>query len=122
MIRIEFTLDANDAPTMIAFWGGMLGYDLENEDRFAEPDRVYWSLVDPGESGPRLVIQKVPESVSAKSRLHIDIHTRALNDEVDRAVVLGATRIDAEPIVEVGTRWIRLADPEGNLFCVVEDQ
>jgi predicted enzyme related to lactoylglutathione lyase len=120
-MHIELTLDVNDAPTMLAFWGGLLRYSVEDEARFDEPDRIYWSLVDPTGRGPRLVIQRVPEPVSAKTRLHVDIHTRDLDTEVLRAVSLGATRVDTEAIVEVGTRWIRLTDPEGNLFCVVED-
>lgn len=120
-MHIELTLDVNDAPTMLAFWGGLLRYSVEDEARFDEPDRIYWSLVDPTGRGPRLVIQRVPEPVTAKSRLHFDVHSHDLLAEAARAVSLGARQVDAEPIVEVGTRWIRLTDPEGNLFCVVEN-
>ena len=64
-MHIEIALDVNDAPGMIAFWSAVLGYDVEDEGRFDAPDRVYWSLVDPAGRGPRLVIQRVPEPVTA---------------------------------------------------------
>lgn len=120
-MHIELTLDVNDAAAMTSFWADVLRYQIEDEPRFDEPDRIYWSLVDPTGRGPRLVIQRVPEPVTAKSRLHLDVHSYDLLAEVARAVSLGARQVDAEPIVEVGTRWIRLTDPEGNLFCVVEN-
>ena len=120
-MHLEITLDVNDAPTMIAFWAAVLEYDVPDEDRFDTPDRVYWSLVDPEGRGPRIVIQRVPEQVSVKNRLHLDVHTPDIKTAAARAVELGAVRIDAEPIVEVGNAWIRLKDPEGNVFCFVQD-
>ncbi|MEK9737290.1 MAG: VOC family protein, partial [Candidatus Nanopelagicales bacterium] len=73
-MHIEMALDVNDPVLMITFWSATLGYDVPEEDRFDTPDRVYWSLVDPSGLGPRLVIQRVPEPVTAKNRLHIDLH------------------------------------------------
>jgi hypothetical protein len=35
-------------------------------------------------------------------------------------VGIGAEIIDVVPQEEVGHRWIRLTDPEGNEFCVVQ--
>ncbi len=121
-MHIEIALDANDAPRMIAFWSAVLGYDVEDEGRFDAPDRVYWSLVDPTGRGPRLVIQRVPEPVTAKPRLHIDVHEPDIEAAAARAVELGATRLDATPVAEVGAAWIRLADPEGNVFCIVQER
>ncbi|MFM1965927.1 MAG: hypothetical protein RL134_1652 [Actinomycetota bacterium] len=121
-MHIEIALDVNDAPRMIAFWSGMLRYVVEDEGRFDAPDRVYWSLVDPTGRGPRLVIQRVPEPVTAKPRLHIDVHEPDIEAAAARAVELGATRIDDAPVVEVGTGWIRLEDPEGNVFCIVQER
>jgi predicted enzyme related to lactoylglutathione lyase len=120
-MHIEMALDVNDPERMIAFWSAVLGYDLPDEDRFDTPDRVYWSLVDPSGLGPRLVIQRVPEPVTAKNRLHIDLHVTDIEAAASRAVAIGATLIDHEPVVEVGTSWIRLLDPEGNVFCFVSE-
>jgi predicted enzyme related to lactoylglutathione lyase len=121
-MHIEIALDVNDPAMMIDFWSAVLGYDVEDEDRFDAPDRVYWSLIDPRGVGPRLVIQRVPETVTAKPRLHIDVHEPDIEAAVERAVALGATRIDDSPVSEVGTSWIRLADPEGNVFCIVQER
>lgn len=121
-MHIEMALDVNDPVRMIAFWSAVLGYVLPEEDRFDTPDRIYWSLVDPTGAGPRLVIQRVPEPVSAKSRLHIDVHVPDIEEAAVRAVGLGAERIDTEPVIEVGASWIRLLDPEGNVFCFVNER
>ncbi|MGI9195868.1 MAG: VOC family protein [Candidatus Nanopelagicales bacterium] len=118
-MHVELTLDVNDPERMIAFWSTVLGYVVEDEGRFDAPDRAYWSLVDPADHGPRLVIQRVPEPATAKARLHIDVHVPDIESAANAAVRLGARRLDREPIAEVGTSWIRLEDPEGTIFCLV---
>ena len=121
-MHVELTLDVNDPARMIAFWSQVLGYVVEDEGRFDAPDRTYWSLVDPAYRGPRLVVQRVPEPVTAKTRVHIDVHVPDIHAAAMAAVALGATRVDAEPITEVGAEWIRLTDPEGNVFCFVHER
>ena len=121
-MHVELTLDVNDPERMITFWSRVLGYVVEDEGRFDAPDRAYWSLVDPAGRAPRLVIQRVPEPVTAKTRVHIDVHVPDIESAAEAAVALGASRVDAEPIAEVGTAWIRLTDPEGNIFCIVRER
>ena len=122
-MHVELTLDVNDPERMIGFWSQVLGYVVEDEGRFdTEVDRVYWSLADPAGRGPRLVIQRVPEPVTAKTRVHIDVHVADIEAATESAVALGAARVDAEPIAEVGAAWIRLTDPEGNVFCFVRER
>ena len=122
-MHVELALDVNDPERMIAFWSQVLGYVVEDEGRFAtDVDRVYWSLADPAGRGPRLVIQRVPEPVTAKTRVHIDVHVADIEAAAESAVALGAARVDAEPIAEVGAAWIRLTDPEGNVFCFVSER
>jgi len=121
-MHLEIALDVNDPECMITFWSQLLEYTLEDDVRFTESDRVYWSLVDPTGRGPRLVIQRVPEPVTSKPRLHLDVHVPDIEAAATRAVTLGAERVDAKPVVEVGTAWIRLNDPEGNVFCFVRER
>jgi len=121
-MHVELALDVNDPERMIAFWSQVLGYELEDEGRFDGPDRIYWSLADPAGRGPRLVIQRVPEPVTAKTRVHIDVHVADIEAAAGAAMALGATRVDSEPVTEVGAAWIRLTDPEGNVFCFVREQ
>ena len=122
-MHVELALDVNDPERMIAFWSQVLGYVVEDEGRFdTDADRVYWSIVDPAGRGPRLVIQRVPEPMTAKTRVHIDVHVPDIESAAKAAVALGATRVDAEPMAEVGAAWIRLTDPEGNIFCFVRER
>ena len=75
----------------------------------------------PADKGTRLLIQQVPEPVTAKSRMHIDVHLDDIEIEVaaKRAIDMGAKRIDPTPMTEFGATWIRMLDPEGNHFCFV---
>jgi predicted enzyme related to lactoylglutathione lyase len=120
-VRIEVAIDINDPDLMIPFYESLLGYvsnSLDNE-RYGT-DQIYYSSNDPAGKGPKIIFQVVPEFASAKNRLHLDLHVADIEQITQRAVELGATRLDVQPIAEAGTRWIRLADPEGNIFCVVE--
>ena len=50
--------------------------------------------------------------------MHLDIETPTVDDEVARLEGLGANRLEADARAEHGTRWVIMADPEGNEFCV----
>ena len=80
-------------------------------------------LVPPSELGaaaPRLLLQGVPEDKSAKNRLHLDIHVADIEAEAQRLEAAGATRI-GQPLELGDTRWVVMADPEGNEFCVCSE-
>jgi hypothetical protein len=42
------------------------------------------------------------------------------DDEVTRLEQLGARRLEGAPRSEHGTRWVVMAKPEGNEFCVCD--
>ena len=113
------TLDVNNPKLMINFWSGILRYELDSSDQFEDPEQIYWYLVDPADKGTRLLIQQVPEPVTAKSRIHIDVHVDDIAAEAERAINMGAKRVDPTPMSEFGATWIRMLDPEGNHFCFV---
>jgi len=113
------TLDVNNPKLMIYFWSSILRYELDSADQFEDPEQIYWYLVDPADKGTRLLIQQVPEPVTAKSRIHIDVHVDDIEAEAERAINMGAKRIDPTPMSEFGATWIRMLDPEGNHFCFV---
>lgn len=122
-MRIEIAIDVNDPELIIPFYRELLGYlphDADNE-RYGTDNR-YFSLVDPTGTGPKFIFQLVPETSSIKNRIHLDLHVSDLETQAERAVTLGAKRIDLLPVQEAGTEWIRLADPEGNIFCMVQDR
>jgi predicted enzyme related to lactoylglutathione lyase len=74
-------------------------------------------LVDADGTQPKLLLQRVDEPKAGKNRMHFDIETPAVDAEVARLEKLGATCL-VDAIEEHGTRWVVMADPEGNEFCV----
>ena len=105
------------------FWSAALGRPLDPEasSDFAtigfvgQRDTVGWAPVE-GPDDQTWMFAKVPESKSAKNRLHLDFMTPDVEAEVTRLVELGATRVaDRE---EYGYTWTVMTDPEGNEFCV----
>ncbi|MFM8947931.1 MAG: VOC family protein [Acidimicrobiaceae bacterium] len=118
-MAFEIALDVNDPEKMIKFWSTVLNYELRDPDRYHDANQRYWSIADPNNNGPRIVIQRVPEPVTAKTRIHIDVHVDDIEAKAKRAVELGAKRVDTEPMNEVGATWVRMLDPEGNPFCFV---
>ena len=63
-------------------------------------------------------LQKVPEKRSGKNRWHVDLYTDDQGGEVERLLGIGATRHPRAR--EPDEDFIVLADPEGNLFCVID--
>ena len=89
------------------------------------------AIEDPDGAGPRLFFQQVPEDKVAKNRVHLDVRAApglegpermaALEDECDRLVALGATKLRrSEPEPPMSQGFIVMADPEGNEFCILD--
>jgi predicted enzyme related to lactoylglutathione lyase len=62
----------------------------------------------------------VGEPKVTKNRMHLDIETPDVDSEVKRLEGIGAQRLEHDSRVEHGTRWVIMADPEGNEFCVCD--
>jgi predicted enzyme related to lactoylglutathione lyase len=69
-------------------------------------------------SGPRLGFQKVPDPTPGKNRVHLDFSAADVDAEVSRLTAAGATEVARHSIGD-NFRWVVLADPDGNAFCVV---
>jgi catechol 2,3-dioxygenase-like lactoylglutathione lyase family enzyme len=120
----EVAIDCRQPERLVAFWSAALGYRREAEgegwiaigpvDEFDEDD------LRRAPQPPNLAFCAVPEPRVGKNRLHIDITpvgtTQA--EEVARLTALGATLADVEQGDET---WIVMADPEGNVFCVMAE-
>lgn len=68
--------------------------------------------------GPPLVLQKVPEPKRVKNRMHIDLVHDDVETEVARLERLGAKRLHEATRSFGDVRWVTMADPEDNEFCV----
>jgi catechol 2,3-dioxygenase-like lactoylglutathione lyase family enzyme len=106
-------IDCNDFPAMLAFWQEALGWVPKNE-----PEDDWAILRDPGGGDVNVSLQLVPEPRVGKNRLHLDLYTDDQEGEVERLLVIGATIHPRTP--EPNEDFIVLADPEGNLFCVIQ--
>jgi hypothetical protein len=139
--EIQVTFDCADPWELSLFWNEVLGYQVpppppgfETWDAFREtlpPEQrnVASASQDPAGAGPRLFFQQVPEGKQAKNRVHVDVRAApglegeermaALEEECQRLVALGATRVqrhdNAPPF---GSGFIVMQDPEGNEFCL----
>jgi predicted enzyme related to lactoylglutathione lyase len=122
-IVIEIGLDCRDLQVMAKFWMAALDYvpGVADIERYADSDTIYYSLIHPDGRGPKIILQRVPEAKTVKNRLHLDLHVVDIEADSERLVRLGAQRIDMQPINEAGAVWIRLSDPEGNEFCLVQN-
>jgi Glyoxalase-like domain len=106
------TIDCRDPKSVAGFWCVALGYEVEGED-----DEGVW-IADPARRGWPMLFMVVPEGKSVKNRLHLDLSPPStMAEEVDRLLDAGATSIGR--VVEGGSFWTVMTDPEGNEFCVL---
>lgn len=106
-------IDCADPDALARFWAPALGYAGRSD---VGP---YVVLVDTGADRPHLILQRVPEPKTGKNRVHIDLYAADVDAEVDRLIGLGAAK--GQELTEDGFRWVQMADPDGNEFCVVLD-
>ena len=115
-VRIQcLDIDSTDPRRLAHFWAEALGWrithETDNEVALEPPE---------GQLGdgllPDLLFLRVPEEKAGKNRMHFDLRPDDQAAEVARLESLGATRAD---IGQGETRWVVMADPEGNEFCVL---
>ena len=87
-------------------------------------------IIDPGGGGPRIWFQVVPDTKTAKNRLHLDVHAsggRAVPIETRRQRVdaearrlsdLGATMVGILAEEGIDHYAVAMKDPEGNEFDI----
>ena len=133
----QVAIDCHDPHLLAAFWAAVLHLEVEDHDAgirelraqgVAPPEeimerdgRLAWRTAAACRSGDgrtRLLFQQVPEAKTTKNRLHLDVLVGEgqCDAEVARLIALGAQRLwDGQ---QGSHRWVTLADPEGNEFCV----
>jgi len=100
---------------MLAFWQAALHYVP------ARPAVDGWVILrDPAGKGPNLSLDQAPEKRSGKRGwIHLDLYAMDREGEVDRLVKIGATRYPWR--YQPDDDFVVLEDPDGNLFCVIQD-
>lgn len=110
-LKVEMvTFDCGDAAKLAHWWATQFGgttHELIPGEFIAvmRPD------------GPRLGFQQVPDPTPGKNRVHLDFTAEDVDAEASRLTAAGATEVGRHQFGD-SFRWIVLADPEGNAFCV----
>jgi catechol 2,3-dioxygenase-like lactoylglutathione lyase family enzyme len=110
-VRIgSIVINTADVRPAAEFWAKALGY----VPRPGMDDG--WALLVPEDgNGPNLAFDR-------GDRTHLDLYAangKAQQAEVERLIGLGAKRVEDWPYPD-GADFVVLADPVGNLFCVVD--
>ena len=123
----SIVVDSKDVAAQARWWAEALdwrmAYEAEDEAVIVPPRALEERAKDIplDEQGPGPVFVTVPEGKTVKNRLHIDLAPGPDDDqaaEVARLESLGARRVNVgqdESLV----KWVVMADPEGNEFCVL---
>jgi hypothetical protein len=106
----QVIVDAADPAALGRWWASALEWVVVNDDpeEFEirpAPDRL-----------PGISFLAVAEQKTVKNRLHLDFRPDDQLAAVERLLGLGATRAD---VGQGDEKWVVLADPEGNEFCVL---
>lgn len=107
MLRVgSIVLNVTDVRRAAEFWRSALGYGSRSGNpAFLGPDSG---------DGPRIHLDE-------NDRTHLDLWTDSAQEqriEVERLLSLGARRVAWEYPQDAD--FVVLADPEGNLFCVID--
>ena len=104
----SIVINTSDVRAAADFWAQALGYAPR---RRADEG---WALLVPKGDGPNLAFDR-------SDRTHLDLYAADADEqeaEIERLIGLGAKRVEDWPYPE-GADFVVLADPVGNLFCVV---
>ena len=112
----EIVVDCTDPEALAAFWSAVLDYrELSREDGAIEigPEEGF------GGPAPTLVFSPSTDPAPGKLRWHVDVNPtdRDQDAELERLLSLGARPADVGQTGE--EPWHVLADPEGNVFCLL---
>src|ERR1700761_6275370 len=113
----ELVLGCRDPEALARFWCEVLDFvELDRGDGYLEigPPAGF------GGAQPTIILSGRDEPEPGKSRLHIDLNAtdRDQDAELERLLQLGARPADIGQTGEES--WHVLADPEGNVFCLLK--
>ena len=118
MLRLGFpVIGVTDLERAIAFWTAALS--LHATEEWASPN---WRTLTTADGHRALALMTSASTAETRPRLHLDlfVDTTAEQDaEVRRLLDLGATETDWDSYPPEPD-FVVLADPDGNLFCVVD--
>lgn len=103
------TTDSTDPRPLAQWWAERFGGQIVS-------DHDGWFVIVKI-ANLNLGFQKVDDPTPGKNRLHLDLHVDTDLDQVVQELVdAGATLVGERG--DESFRWVTLADPQGNQFCV----
>lgn len=103
------TIDSSDPRPLATWWSERLGAPI------VEENEGWFIMIG---STPTLAIQHVDDPTSGKNRIHLDLVTEDLDATRDELLAAGATLVAERG--DESFRWVTLADPQGNQFCIAQ--
>jgi catechol 2,3-dioxygenase-like lactoylglutathione lyase family enzyme len=119
VLRLGFpVVGVVDIDRAVRFWTAAL--ELVDSDEWRSEE--WRTLCHVDGRGWALGLQRSDSPVEARPRVHLDLVTETAYEqqaEVERLVRLGARRVDWD-LYPQDPDFVVLADPDGNIFCVVD--
>jgi predicted enzyme related to lactoylglutathione lyase len=110
-LKVEMvTFDCSEPATLADWWAQQ--FDGQTQELIPGE---FIAVIRP--EGPRLGFQKVDDPTPGKNRVHLDFGAADVDAEVSRLKAAGAAEVGRHSIGD-SFRWVVLADPAGNAFCV----
>lgn len=108
----SIVIDCTDFDRMYGFWREVLHYVPRDP-----PEAGWVVLKDPEGKGPNLSLNRSNEGPLDDYRLHLDLYVMDPHGELGRLLKLGARLVQP---AQAGKDYVTLADPDGNLFDLVD--
>lgn len=109
LVTAVIDCQGDDLAGAARFWSSALGRKVAASDN---PAKDKYVTLGSGKEELIVLLQKVPHP----SRVHLDIESDDVEQEVKRLEALGAKRVE-----QIKTWWVMEA-PTGHRFCVVKPQ
>jgi hypothetical protein len=106
-------VDSADPAAQTRFWARAAGWIPQ------QVDADFASLRSPSGVGPFLEFLRIPDAKTVKNRIHLDVGPYPGEDYLDEARQLRDLGAVPADVGQGDVRWVVLADPEGNEFCVL---
>jgi len=116
LVRSVVVFDAANLHTESAFWAGILGGHVFE-------DEAFHCVIDAGGKW-RIGVQLAPNHVSpdwpdgAPQQVHVDLHVEDPKEAHEQAMALGARLLLAAPDLDSAEGHQVYADPAGHPFCI----
>lgn len=107
------TFDTTDALALATWWARHTGGTVH------DPAGGWFVTVSSDGPTPTLAFQKIGDPTPGKNRLHLDLHVPDRHATAAELVADGATLVAER--AEHGFAWTVLADPDGNQFCLAQE-